>query len=198
MQIPIFPIRFPIIPIFFIIPFLTACNTTIRESEKSEIWSEKLEFACNWTLSESVCGKTWLQRNEDELGHIHVRAVGFSYLHTSAQLNINLRSRMKICTDFTLVSLHIVTVSTADHSLLDHLVWILDMYAIPETLTRNIVCITMWWIAAESYEYKLISLDEVQLNECCLIRIDLLEISAELCRIIFQIAHFPPFPWQSR
>ncbi len=40
-----------------------------------------------------------------------------------AQLNINLRSRMKICTDFTLVSLHIVTVSTDDHSLLDHLVW---------------------------------------------------------------------------
>ncbi len=40
-----------------------------------------------------------------------------------AQLNINLCSRMKICTDFTLVSLHIVTVSTDDHSLLDHLVW---------------------------------------------------------------------------
>ncbi len=70
--------------------------------------------------------------------------------------------------------------------------------AIPEALTKNIVCITMWWIAAESYEYKLISLYEVQLNESCLIRIDLLEISAELCRIIFQIAHFPPFPWQSR
>ena len=25
-----------------------------------------------------MCGKTWLQRNEDELGHIHVRAVRFS------------------------------------------------------------------------------------------------------------------------
>ena len=33
---------------------------------------------------------------------------------------------MKICTDFTLVSLHIVTVSTDDHSLVDHLVWLKD------------------------------------------------------------------------
>ncbi len=32
-------------------------------------------------------------------------------------------SEQKISTDFTLVSLHIVTVSIDDHSLLDHLVW---------------------------------------------------------------------------
>ncbi len=48
---------------------------------------EVLHKQCHWTLSESVCGKTWLQRNEDELGHIHVRAVRFSYLHTGVVFN---------------------------------------------------------------------------------------------------------------
>ncbi len=91
--------------------------------------------------------ETWLHRNEDELGHIHFRAVRFSYSHTSvvfnlAQLNVNLCSRIKICTDFTSVSLHIVTVSTDDHSLVNHLVWLLTRTFLPEcfmqiSLTRT-------------------------------------------------------------
>ena len=37
---------------------------------------------------------------------------------------ISMLEQSGFCTDFTLVSIHIVTISTDDHSLVDHLVWL--------------------------------------------------------------------------
>ncbi len=49
--------------------------------------SKNPRYGVHWTLFESVCGKTWLHKKEDELGHIHVRADRFSYSHTSEDLH---------------------------------------------------------------------------------------------------------------
>ncbi len=44
----------------------------------------------HWTLFEYVCGKTWLHRNEDEVGHLHFRAIRFSYSYTPVVFNEDL------------------------------------------------------------------------------------------------------------